>query len=242
MTHRIVGLSAVFFGLSLTAACHSSSTPAPAPAASPPAGSSQAAIAPARGSAVPCEEKAEATPAPVRHVARAPIAHKPIARTSPAPVAPARVAEPAPVPVPMAARLPRHHVLNCPMDIPGTTAAFADVHGRPAIVFETPGDVVGLRHRVRAFIRPETTAGIVEPRVSADTQGEGGNEMKPNIAYVAAKVRFDDLPDGVRVTYIPADDGQAASVHARIAEQVVRLDHGDCSNMHIHGVKLKDID
>src|SRR5579862_2958776 len=241
MTHRIAGLSAVVLGRSLTAACHSSSK-AP-PAASPPAGSSQAAIAASQGSAQPCEDKtqAQSTPAPVPHVAHAPIVHKAPAPFAHAPATGAEAAPPAPAPVAMAAKLPRHHILNCPMDIAGTTAAFVDVHGRPAIVFETPGDVAGLRHRVRAFIRPETTAGIVEPRVSADTQGEGGNEMKPYIAYVATKVRFDDLPGGVRVTYMPVDDGQAASVHQRIAEQVVRLDHGDCSNMHVHGVKVDDI-
>lgn len=145
-------------------------------------------------------------------------------------------------PHPMAAKFHRHHVLNCPMDVPGTTAAFVDDRYGPSIDFETTGDVAGLRHRVREFLRPQTTAGMIEPGVSADTQGSGGNEMKPDVAYIATMVRFHDLPNGVRATFVPEDDGQLAAVRGQIAGQVVRLDSGDCSDIHIHGVKMKDVD
>jgi hypothetical protein len=146
---------------------------------------------------------------------------------------------PAPAHAAKAAKMQHRHVLNCPMEIPGTVAAFTEVDGNPAIEFRTTGDVIQLRKRVHAFLEPQDASGAVAPGVSADTQGAGGTQMKPDIAYIGAKTRFDDVTGGVRVTYVPADDGQLAALHAQVSAQVAKLDSGDCSDMHIHGVKLK---
>ena len=214
MNHRIVGLSAVILGLPVVAACHNSSSPAPAQPAPAPE------TAQAQGSeAQECEESAQ----------------------------------PAPAPTAMAAKTPHHHhyaqVLNCPMDYPGTTAAFVEIQGMPSIDFVTTSNPVELRKRVHAFMEPQTTSGTVEPGVSADTQGSGGREMKPNVTYTAVKSHFEDIPNGIRVVFIPADgagvpqftDGQLAAVHARVAATAAQLADGDCEDMHIHGIKIKNV-
>jgi hypothetical protein len=85
--------------------------------------------------------------------------------------------------------------------------------------------------------------------VSADTQGSGGREMKPNVTYTGVKSQFQDTPTGTRVIFIPADqagvpqptDGQMAAVHAAVAAQTAKLAAGDCTDMHIHGIKIKNV-
>ena len=65
--------------------------------------------------------------------------------------------------------------------------------------------------------------------------------MKPDIAYVGVRSRFENMPHGIRVIYTPADDGQAAEVHSSIAATAAKLVSGDCTDMHMHGVKVKNI-
>jgi hypothetical protein len=218
MNHRIVGFSAVILGLPVVAACHNSSSPPPShAAAAEPAPAQQ--TAGAGSEAQECEENAQ----------------------------------PAPAPTAMAAEKPHHHhyrqVLNCPMDYPGTTAAFVEIQGYPSIDFITTSDPVQLRKRVHAFMEPQQPSGTIEPGVSADTQGSGGREMKPDVTYTAVRSRFEDIPHGIRVSFIPADDagvpqakdGQVAAVHAAVAATAAQLADGNCEDMHIHGIKIKNV-
>jgi hypothetical protein len=215
MNHRIVGFSALILGLPVVAACHNTSSPPPTtPVPQAPA------TAEAQGSeAQECEENAQAAPAPA----------------------------------PMAAEKPHHHhyarVLNCPMDYPGTTAAFVEIQGYPSIDFITTGNAAELRKRVHAFMEPQQPSGTVQPGVSADTQGSGGREMKPDVTYTAVQSQFEDIPHGIRVIFIPADnagvpqaqDGQNAAIHASVAATAAQLADGNCEDMHIHGIKIKNV-
>ena len=111
--------------------------------------------------------------------------------------------------------------LACPMEVPGAKVAVAEVKGETALDFTTNGDVIDLRTRVRGF-GVSRHAGAIAPD-----------------ARVAAKVSFEDLPNGVRVVFTPLDQGQADALRAQIAQQVAPLNQGDCTSLEIEGVQHK---
>jgi hypothetical protein len=129
--------------------------------------------------------------------------------------------------------------LACPMEVPGARVAVAEVKGEAALDFTTNGDVIDLRKRVRAFSAPQNVGTIAPNGGAGDTQGSGGREMNNVVAHVSAKASFTDLPNGIRVTFIPVDPGQADALRSQVATQVAQLNQGDCSGLEINGVQWK---
>ncbi|HTJ44603.1 MAG TPA: hypothetical protein VL463_21005 [Kofleriaceae bacterium] len=129
--------------------------------------------------------------------------------------------------------------LACPMDVPGVKVALGEVKGAIVLDFTTNGDVMELRTRVHKLAEPQNNAAMANDSAAGDTQGSGGREMHHDVAHIDARATTQDLPNGIRVIFTPADAGQLDALRAQTQLQVSQLNQGDCSGLEINGHQLR---
>lgn len=129
--------------------------------------------------------------------------------------------------------------LACPMEIPGVRVAMSEVKGAIALDFTTNGDVMELRQRVHQLAAPQNNATMSNDSAGGDMQGSGGREMHHDVAHISTRATVQDLPNGARVVFTPADPGQLDALRTQAQTQVSQLNQGDCSSLEINGVMLR---
>jgi hypothetical protein len=137
---------------------------------------------------------------------------------------------------------------TCPMQVPGTTVAFADVEGGAALVFTTSGDdVAELRDRVGRMMemhnRRQAGGGMMmggggqgAGQRAGATQGYGrggrrGMRMGGGMGMPAATASVDEVEAGAQLVLRPQTPAQLEAIRARARAWAGRLAAGECWRM-----------
>jgi len=101
----------------------------------------------------------------------------------------------------------------CPMRVPGTTVAAADVAGGIGLSFTTTTttNVADLQRRVRRM---------------AERHNQHGGRMMP-----AATASVDDLEGGARLVLLPSDTAQLGALRDHVRIKAERMTAGECPMM-----------
>jgi hypothetical protein len=104
---------------------------------------------------------------------------------------------------------------SCPMRITGAHVSAADVENGIALTITTDsGNVAELRWRTEHMAK-----------MHSDPSGA----MRPRMTPFTAK--YEEVPNGARLTLMPKDPAQLDDFRARVRERVERMADGDCSMM-----------
>ncbi len=129
---------------------------------------------------------------------------------------------------------------GCPMMAPaGARVAAVDTSDGAAIELTTSGDVVALRARAREMADMHDR--MREMHAHGGMHGQGGQGMygmhgqggmhmhgPMHPQMMMASVRVDDIANGARVVFVPADPAQLAALRAEVHEHVAIMQRGDC--------------
>ena len=105
---------------------------------------------------------------------------------------------------------------NCPMKIPGADLVVANVDNGITLAITTQsGDVADLRHRVEGMAKMHSA------HANANTHG----------GMMAFSVKFEEVPNGARITLTPKDPSQLEEFQAKVQQHAEQMKKGDCSMM-----------
>jgi hypothetical protein len=141
----------------------------------------------------------------------------------------------------------------CPMKVPGTTVAAADVEGGIGLSFTTTtGDVADLRARVRRMAEmhnqrgahkmmgghgaPAAGAGAEHqhgagPGAGHEGGGPGGKMMGGGMMMPAATASGEDVDGGARLVLQPKDPSQLGALREHVRAKAQRMAGGECPMM-----------
>lgn len=158
-----------------------------------------------------------------------------------------------PAPAARAAPAPAHEhgmgaMAMCPMQVPGTKVAAADVEGGVALSFTTStGDVSDLRQRVRRMAEMHNqhhSGGMMmgghhgpgehehEGGSAAGHECCGGAMMRGGMTMMpAATASAEDIQDGARLVLRPTDPAQLGALREHIRMHAARMARGECPMM-----------
>jgi len=102
----------------------------------------------------------------------------------------------------------------CPMQVPGTTVAAADVDGGIELIFATSGDVSELRRRVTHMAEMH------------NQEHASGGMMMP-----AATASAEDAAGGARMILRPADPAQLDALREHARTHAEKMTRGECPMM-----------
>jgi hypothetical protein len=109
-------------------------------------------------------------------------------------------------------------MMNCPMNLKGTTVAAVDTKDGVAVSFTTNTEnVAELRQSV------ERMAAMHASPAMSDAMKQG--RMMP------ATVRYEQIPNGARLLLTPKDPATVIAFRAQVRAHVERMQKGDCSMM-----------
>ena len=110
----------------------------------------------------------------------------------------------------------------CPMGVPGTQIAVADVDGGIGVTFTTSGDVADLRARVHPMAEMHAS------RVSGEHAGMmSGMHMQ----MVPSRAVAEDIDGGARVVLTPNDPAQLDALRAQANQHADMMRRGECPMM-----------
>jgi hypothetical protein len=109
-------------------------------------------------------------------------------------------------------------MMNCPMNLKGTTVAAVDTKDGVAVSFTTNAEnVAELRQRVERMAAMHTSPAM------SDAMKQG--RMMP------ATVRYEQIPNGARLLLTPKDPATLIAFRTQVRAHVERMQKGDCSMM-----------
>lgn len=115
----------------------------------------------------------------------------------------------------------------CPMPVPGTLVAAADIENGAVLTFTTPDDVNELRLRVRrmADLHDEHPSRHRGREMATNPSGEPAAEHE---AMPASSAEVEDVEGGARVTLIPKDSADLDELRAHAREHAAKISRGEC--------------
>jgi len=109
-------------------------------------------------------------------------------------------------------------MMNCPMNLQGTSVAVADTASGVAVSITTkPENVVELRKRV------EQMAAMHSSQASTPAMMQG--QMMPGT------VKYEAIENGAKLTLTPKDPAKLAEFRTQVRAHVERMQKGECSMM-----------
>ncbi len=110
----------------------------------------------------------------------------------------------------------RSMMQNCPMKVPGADLVVANVDNGITLTITTKsGDVADLRRRVEGMAKMHSAP------ANANTHG----------GMMAFSVKFEEVPDGARITLTPKDPARLEELRAKVRQHTEQMKKGDCSMM-----------
>lgn len=115
----------------------------------------------------------------------------------------------------------------CPMPVPGTTVAAADIEGGAALTFITTGDVNELRLRIRRMAElnnehpPRHRDGDLRPNPGGEPADM--HEQMPDTTATA-----EDLENGAQLTLVPKNPADLTLLRDHLRQHADKINRGDC--------------
>jgi hypothetical protein len=105
---------------------------------------------------------------------------------------------------------------NCPMKVPGTDLSVTNVENGITLTITTKsGDVADLRRRTESMAKMHSASS------NADIHGN----------MMALSVKYEEVPNGARLTLTPKDLAQLEEFRARVQQHAEQMKKSDCSMM-----------